>query len=59
MMIPVARESVEPLAAVTSPGLVSAKHQSLLRFLDQEPWSDDALMWRVLNCHRRRSMRSA
>jgi SRSO17 transposase len=29
LMMPVARKSVEPLAAVTAPSRVSAKHQSL------------------------------
>ncbi|MFB9985554.1 IS701 family transposase [Mesorhizobium kowhaii] len=47
LMMPVARKSVEPLAAVTAPSRVSAKHQSLLHFVGQAPWSDDALLARV------------
>ncbi len=45
--MPLARKSVEPLAAVTAPARVSAKHQSLLHFVGQAPWSDAALMGRV------------
>ena len=47
LMMPVARKSVEPLAAITAPARVSAKHQSLLHFVGQAPWSDEALMARV------------
>jgi SRSO17 transposase len=47
LMMPVARKSVEPLAAVTAPSRVSAKHQSLLHFVGQAPWSDQALMSQV------------
>src|SRR6187397_412929 len=47
LLMPVARKSVEPLAAVTAPSRVSAKHQSLLHFVGQAPWSDEALMARV------------
>ncbi len=47
LMMPVARKSVEPLAAVTAPARVSAKHQSLLHFVGQAPWSDEALLRRV------------
>lgn len=47
LMMPVARKSVEPLAAVTAPARVSAKHQSLLHFVGQSAWSDEALLTRV------------
>jgi len=47
LMLPVDRKSVEPLAAVTAPTRVSAKHQSLLHFVGQAPWSDEALLARV------------
>jgi SRSO17 transposase len=47
LMMPLARKSVEPLAAMTAPARVSAKHQSLLHFVGQAPWSDEALMRRV------------
>ncbi len=35
LLLPVERKSVEPLAAVTAPDRVSAKHQSLLHFVGQ------------------------
>ena len=38
---------MEPLAAVTAPSRVAAKHQSLLHFVGQAPWSDAALLARV------------
>jgi SRSO17 transposase len=47
LLLPVERKSVEPLAAVTAPARVSAKHQSLLHFVGQAPWSDAALLGRV------------
>lgn len=47
LMMPVARKSVERLAAITAPARVSAKHQSLLHFVGQSPWSDEALLARV------------
>lgn len=47
LMLPLDRKSVEPLAAVTAPARVSAKHQSLLHFVGQAPWSDEALLARV------------
>jgi SRSO17 transposase len=47
LLMPLERKSVEPLAAVTAPSRVAAKHQSLLHFVGQAPWSDAALMRRV------------
>src|SRR5690606_17742459 len=47
LRMPMARKSVEPLAAVTAPERVLAKHQSLLHFVGQSPWSDEALLARV------------
>lgn len=47
LLLPVERKSVEPLAAVTAPSRVSAKHQSPLHFVGQAPWSDEALLARV------------
>lgn len=47
LLLPVERKSVEPLAAVTAPSRVAAKHQSLLHFVGQAPWSDAALLERV------------
>ncbi|UVK50431.1 transposase [Mesorhizobium sp. AR02] len=45
--MPIERKSVEPLAAVTAPSRVAAKHQSLLHFVGQAPWSDAALLEHV------------
>ena len=47
LLLPVERKSVEPLAAVTAPARVSAKHQSLLHFVGQATWSDQAVLSRV------------
>src|SRR5512135_2731150 len=41
------RKSVEPLAAVTAPERTAAQHQSLLHFVAQAPWSDQAMLSRV------------
>ncbi len=38
------RKSVEPMAARLAPAQVSAKHQSLLHFVGQSPWSSEALL---------------
>lgn len=48
LMLPLQRKSVEPLAAHLDPLHVSAKHQSLLHFVGQSAWSDEALLDRVL-----------
>jgi SRSO17 transposase len=47
LMMPLARKSVEPLAAVTAPAAVAAKHQSLLHFVGNAPWSDTAMLAKV------------
>ena len=47
LLMPGERKSVKPLAAVTAPSRVAAQHQSLLHFVGQAPWSDEALMGRV------------
>ncbi len=44
LLLPGERKSVEPLAALTDPAHVSAKHQSLLHFVGQAPWSDAAVL---------------
>jgi SRSO17 transposase len=41
------RKSVEPLAATTAPERTAAQHQSLLHFVAQASWSDQALLTRV------------
>lgn len=48
LMLPLERKSVEPLAAHLDPLHVSARHQSLLHFVGQSEWSDEALLDRVL-----------
>lgn len=47
LLLPVARKSVEPLAAASAPSRVSAQHQSLLHFVGQAAWSDEAVLARV------------
>jgi SRSO17 transposase len=47
LMLPVERKSVEPLAAATSPSRVSAQHQSLMHFVSQSAWSDEAVLGKV------------
>src|SRR4051812_22780322 len=47
LVMPVARKSVEPMAAITAPGRTAAQHQSLLHFIGQGGWSDEALLARV------------
>ena len=47
LMLPIARKSVEPLAAWADPLHVSAKHQSLQHFVAESPWPDTAVMDRV------------
>src|SRR2546423_15200011 len=42
LMMPCERKSVEPLAAVTAPARVAAQHQSLLHFVGEGRWSDEA-----------------
>jgi SRSO17 transposase len=41
------RKSVEPLAAITAPSRVSAQHQSLLHFVGNACWSDEAVLGKV------------
>jgi SRSO17 transposase len=47
LLMPLERKSVEPMAAITAPARVAAKHQSLLHFVGQATWSDEALMAQV------------
>ena len=44
LMLPIARKSVEPLAAHTDPLHVSAKHQSLHHLVAKSEWSDTAVL---------------
>ncbi|RWB93986.1 MAG: IS701 family transposase [Mesorhizobium sp.] len=43
LLMPTQRKSVEPLAAVTAPSR-AAKHQSLMHFVGEAPWSDAPLL---------------
>ena len=47
LMMPCARKSVEPMAAVTAPERTAAQHQSLLHFVGQAAWSDDKVFAKV------------
>jgi len=47
LLLPGERKSVEPMAAVTAPARVAAQHQSLLHFVGQAPWSDEAVLAKV------------
>jgi SRSO17 transposase len=47
LMLPLPRKSVEPLAAHLDPFHVSARHQALLHFVGQSPWSDEAILERI------------
>src|ERR671917_1524996 len=47
LLLPGDRKSVEPIAAVTAPARVSAKHQSLLHFVANAPWSNERVLGRV------------
>jgi SRSO17 transposase len=47
LMLPLARKSVEPMAASIDPLHASAKHQSLHHFVAKAEWSDEELLRRV------------
>ena len=47
LMLPSARKSVEPMAAVTAPARTAAQHQSLLHFVGQAGWSDEKVLAKV------------
>jgi SRSO17 transposase len=47
LMLPAERKSVEPMAAMTAPTRTAAQHQSLLHFVGQAPWSDEAVLSKV------------
>jgi len=47
LMMPCARKSVEPMAAVTAPARTAAQHQSLLHFVGQASWSDEKVLAKV------------
>lgn len=47
LMLPCERKSVEPMAAVTAPERTAAQHQSLLHFVGEGRWSDEAVLAKV------------
>jgi SRSO17 transposase len=47
LLLPSERKSVEPMAALTAPTRTAAQHQSLLHFVGQGEWSDEAVMGRI------------
>jgi SRSO17 transposase len=47
LMMPCARKSVEPMAALTAPARTAAQHQSLLHFVGQASWSDERVLAKV------------
>jgi len=47
LLMPSERKSVEPMAAVTAPARVPAQHQSLLHFVGNAAWSDEAMLTKV------------
>src|ERR671914_2804323 len=47
LLLPGERKSVEPIAAGTAAARVSAKHQSLLHFVSNAPWSNERVLSRV------------
>src|SRR3954451_17936427 len=47
LLLPGDRKSVAPIAAVTPPARVSAKHQSLLHFVANAPWSNGRVLGRI------------
>jgi SRSO17 transposase len=47
LILPGERKSVEPMAARTNPGHVSAQHQSLLHFVGAGDWSDEKVLAKI------------
>lgn len=47
LLLPAERKSVEPIAALTAPAQTAAKHQSLLHFVANAPWSDECVLTKV------------
>jgi SRSO17 transposase len=47
LLLPADRKSVEPMAAMTAPSRTAAQHQSMLHFVGQGDWSDEAVMGRI------------
>ena len=47
LMLPLARKSVEPMAARVDPRTPARRHQSLHHFVAKADWSDEAMLRRV------------
>jgi SRSO17 transposase len=47
LLLPADRKSVEPMAALTAPERTAAQHQSMLHFVGQCDWSDDAMLGKI------------
>ncbi|MGV2480352.1 UNVERIFIED_CONTAM: transposase, partial [Salmonella enterica subsp. enterica serovar Weltevreden] len=47
LLLPVARKSVEPMAAHLAPERVRSEHQRLHHFVADAPWSDAAMLTEV------------
>jgi SRSO17 transposase len=47
LILPGERKSVEPMAARTAPGRLSAQHQSLLHFVSKSEWLDEKVLGKV------------
>ena len=47
LMLPLARKSVEPMAARVDPLHASARHQALHHFVAKAEWSDEEMLRRV------------
>ena len=47
LMLPLARKSVEPMAARVDPMRASARHQALHHFVAKAEWSDQEMLRRV------------
>src|SRR5271166_2562316 len=47
LLMPCARKSVEPMAAITAPERTAAQHQSLLHFVGEGRWSDAKVLAKV------------
>ena len=53
LLLPIERKPVEPMAAVIVLARVAAKHQSLLHFVGNAPWSDAAMLGKSLPSRKR------
>ncbi len=47
LLLPGERKSVDPMAALTAPARTAPKHQSLLHFVANAPWSDETVLTKV------------